>query len=37
VTVKVSAAQLVPNGSPAGSTYLPDSNTPTFQITLVVK
>jgi len=37
VTVKVSAAQLIPNGNPAGSTYLPDSNTPTFQITLVVK
>ncbi len=37
VTVKVSAAQLIPNSNPAGSTYLPDSNTPTFQITLVVK
>jgi hypothetical protein len=37
VTVKVSAAQLIPNGYPTGSTYLPDSNTSTFQITLVVK
>jgi sugar lactone lactonase YvrE len=36
VTVKVSAAQVIPT-STAGSTYLPDPNPTTFQITLVVK
>jgi hypothetical protein len=36
VTVKVSAAQLVP-GTTTGNTELPDSNVPSFQITLIVK
>jgi sugar lactone lactonase YvrE len=36
ITVNVAAAQLVP-GSTNGSTYLPDPNPTSFQITLIVK
>jgi hypothetical protein len=37
VTIHVSAAQSNPNSSTAGAVYLPDTNTPTLNLTLTVQ